>query len=181
MTNTAHLRESAWMMRRPPPPAPAPPDTCAPSDPPVLTFERFFEEAWTEGYRLACFLTQNPAAAEDIVQEAMSKMYTTWGQAERPHAYLRTTVVNRCRNWQRHERVKRSKLPLMAAPAAQDFVAEELADAVAALPFRQRAVIVLRYYVGLSELEIAEALGCRPGTVKSLCSRALRQLKKEIS
>lgn len=58
---------------------------------------------------------------------------------------------------------------------------EELADVVAALPFRQRAVIVLRYWCDLSEAEIAAALECRPGTVKSLSSRALARLNKEIS
>ena len=55
-----------------------------------------------------------------------------------------------------------------------------LADAVAALPYRQRAALVLRYHVGLSEAEIADALGCRPGTVKSLTSRALAALRKGI-
>jgi len=63
---------------------------------------------------------------------------------------------------------------------AVDFAFDELGDAVAALPFRQRAVLVLRYHHGLSEAEIADALECRPGTVKSLASRALDTLKKEI-
>ena len=58
--------------------------------------------------------------------------------------------------------------------------ADELLDAVDALPFRQRAVLVLRYYRDLSEGEIADALGCRPGTVKSLATRALDQLRKVI-
>lgn len=154
-------------------------DTPAPSEPPS-TFEQFFEAAWPEAYRLACFLTQNPSAAEEIAQEAFTQMYATWGRADRPHAYLRTAIVNRSRNWHRHGLVERSKLSLVAGPVSVDFDAEELADAVASLPFRQRAVIVLRYHVGLSEAEIAEAIGCRPGTVKSLASRALRDLEKVI-
>jgi RNA polymerase sigma factor (sigma-70 family) len=51
---------------------------------------------------------------------------------------------------------------------------------VASLPYRQRAVVVLRYYADLSEVEIAEALGCRAGTVKSLASRAIARLQMEI-
>lgn len=149
--------------------------------PPPASFECFYREAWPHAYRLASFLTQDPAAGEEIAQDALAQMYTAWGRAERPHAYLRTTVVNRCRNWHRHARVQQAKLPLVATSGTVDFVADELADAVASLPFRQRAVIVLRYHVGLSETEIAEALGCRPGTVKSSASRALARLGKVVA
>jgi RNA polymerase sigma factor (sigma-70 family) len=62
-----------------------------------------------------------------------------------------------------------------------EFGFDELADAIARLPFRQRVVIVLRYYADLTEADIAHALGCRPGTVKSLASRALATLSKEIA
>jgi RNA polymerase sigma factor (sigma-70 family) len=62
----------------------------------------------------------------------------------------------------------------------EDPRARELLDAVDALPFRQRAVLVLRYYHDLPEDEIAAALGCRPGTVKSLSARALQQLRKVV-
>jgi DNA-directed RNA polymerase specialized sigma24 family protein len=149
--------------------------------PPPTGFEGFYADAWPMAFRLASFLTQSPAAGEDIAQDAMAKMYTGWGRHDQPHAYLRTTVVNGCRTWHRREQLGRAKLPFVASPAAVDFVAEELADAIATLPFRQRAVIVLRYRFGLSEAEIAEAIGCRPGTVKSLSSRALAQLKKAVS
>ena len=57
----------------------------------------------------------------------------------------------------------------------------ELDDSLRRLPYDQRAVVVLRYWLGLSEAEIAESLGCRPGTVKSRHSRALRILRKELS
>jgi RNA polymerase sigma factor (sigma-70 family) len=81
-----------------------------------------------------------------------------------------------------HRRVgtQRRKLPLIAVGSAS-LGFDELADAVATLPFRQRAAIVLRYHVGLTEREIADALGCRPGTVKSLASRGLSTLHKELS
>jgi hypothetical protein len=74
----------------------------------------------------------------------------------RVQAYLRATVVNVCRHWQRHKGVERAKLPLIATFDSVDFVAHELADAVRTLPYRQRAVVVLRYYADLSEAEIAQ-------------------------
>ena len=144
------------------------------------TFEAFYEQAWPEAVRLAALLTQDRAAAEELAQDAFTQMYATWGRAANPDAYLRTTLVNRCSNWRRRARVRQAKLPLVATLARADFRADELADAVAALPFRQRAVIVLRYYGGLSEAEIGAALGCRNGTVKSLASRGLAGLERVI-
>ncbi|HEY7628551.1 MAG TPA: SigE family RNA polymerase sigma factor, partial [Ilumatobacteraceae bacterium] len=145
-----------------------------------VSFEQFFTDAWPWAFRLACLLTQNTSAGEDVAQDVMSKMYRTWGSAQRPDAYLRTAIVNSCRNWQRQSRTHLSKLPLLVSPSSVDLAAGELADAIAHLPFRQRAVIVLRYYSDLSEAEIADALGCRPGTVKSLATRALDRLAKEL-
>ena len=147
---------------------------------PPLSFEQFFADAWPWAFRLACLLTQNRATGEDIAQDVMAKMHRTWGSAERPAAYLRTAIVNSCRNWQRQSRVQMAKLPLLITPASVDLGANELADAIARLPFRQRAVIVLRYHADLSEAEIAESIGCRPGTVKSLATRALDRLAKEL-
>jgi RNA polymerase sigma-70 factor (sigma-E family) len=145
------------------------------------SFDAFFREAWPSAFRLASILTQDAAAGEEIAQDAFVRMYQVWGRADRPHAYLRTAIVNGSRNLHRHDRVRRAKLPLLVTPDAVASATDDLADAVAALPFRQRAVIVLRYHAGLSEAEIADALGCRPGTVKSLASRALAHLQKVIA
>lgn len=144
------------------------------------SFEQFFTAAWPWAFRLACLLTQDQSAGEDVAQDVMAKMYRTWGSAQRPEAYLRTSIVNSCRNWQRQSRTHLSKLPLLVTSGSVELAASELADAIAHLPFRQRAVIVLRYYADLSEAEIADALGCRPGTVKSLAARALDRLAKEL-
>jgi RNA polymerase sigma-70 factor (sigma-E family) len=148
--------------------------------PTPTTFERFFRDAWPDAHRLASLLAQDAHAGEEIAQEAFARLYPVWGRAERPQAYLRTTIVNGCRNRHRRSRTESSKLPLVATPDRVDFASAELADAIAALPFRQRAVVVLRYWAGLSEVEIADVVGCRPGTVKSLASRALARLEKVI-
>lgn len=145
-----------------------------------LTFEEFFDEAWPWAFRLATLFTQDRSAGEEIAQDVLADMYRRWGTADRPEAYLRTSLVNASSNWHRKHRTRRAKLPLVATPDRVDFAARELTDAIALLPFRQRAVIVLRYYCDLSEAEIADALDCRPGTVKSLASRALIHLQERI-
>ncbi len=147
---------------------------------PVGSFDVFFEEVWPWAFRLASFLTQDRAAGEEIAQDVLASMCHRWGTAQRPEAYLRTALANSSRNWHRRNRTRREKLPLVAVPDRVEFVSAELADAIARLPFRQRAVIVLRYHFELSEAEIAETLGCRPGTVKSAASRAIETLRKEV-
>lgn len=146
-------------------------------------FDEFFATAWPFAYRLAVLVTHDRTAGEDVAQEVMTRLYAGWAAIERPEAYLRRAIVNTAVNWQRRQTTSRRKAPLVSSPEAVDppeVVAPELADALAGLPERQRAVLVLRYWAGLSEAEIADALGCRPGTVKSLASRALRRLSKEL-
>jgi RNA polymerase sigma-70 factor (sigma-E family) len=144
-------------------------------------FEDFYSQEWLATVRLAALLTQSVAAAEDVAQDAFGRVMARWDELDNPAAYLRVAVVNECRKWHRHRRVERAKLPLLAPVDVALDIDAGLADAVAALPYRQRAVLVLRYYADLSEAEIAGALQCRPGTVKSLASRALARLHKEIT
>jgi len=144
------------------------------------SFDDWFVEAWPRAFRLAAFLTHDTQAGEDIAQDVLSEMSRRWDRLETPDAYLRRAVTNASWNWKRRTRTAVRKLPFVARPGRDELHFDHLADAVARLPFRQRAVVVLRYYADLSEVEIAEALGCRPGTVKSLASRALTALSKEI-
>jgi len=143
-------------------------------------FEEFYVDSWDWAVRVSSLITQSNDAGQEIAQDAFFELYRHWGDLEYPRAYLRATIVNRCHNWQRKNRTSRDKLPLLVGSQAVEMEVAELADALAGLQFRQRAVLVLRYYCDFSEAEIAEALGCRPGTVKSLSSRALRRLRKEI-
>ena len=154
-------------------------DQRAVEESPPDAFEDFYRREWPRAVRLAALLTQT-AGAEDVAQEAFTRVYPKWRQIENPQAYLRAAVVNGCRNAAVRANTAKAKLPLVAIDDAVQFEFDALADAVASLPYRPRAVLVLRYYEDCTEAEIAEILSCRPGTVKSLASRALEQLKKEI-
>ena len=144
------------------------------------TFDDFYAQRWPEAFRLAALMTHDAEAGADIAQDVFAKMSQRWTTIERPDAYLQRALTNASSNWRRSRRTAAHKLHLLVARGEDEVPLDGLADAVARLPFRQRAVVVLRYYADLSEAEIARALDCRPGTVKSLSSRALAALSKEV-
>lgn len=150
-------------------------------EPTGRSFDDWCVEAWPKAFRLAAFLTHDTQVGEDIAQDVMIEMSRRWDGLLVPDEYMRRAVTNGAWNYKRRIRTADRKLPLLAVSARDELRFDHLADAVARLPFRQRAVVVLRYYADLSEAEIADALGCRPGTVKSLASRALAALSKEIT
>jgi RNA polymerase sigma factor (sigma-70 family) len=115
----------------------------------------------------------SPEQAQELTHDAFARLYERWERLDNPGAYLRTTVINGCRDSLRRrllaERERRAR-----RPDAQ-LGADHLIDALAMLPHRQRAAVVLRYYEDRSEADIANLLGVRPGTVKSLLSREREQ------
>ena len=128
--------------------------------------------------RLAFSMTSSESASEEIVQDAFVKLHSISAAVDNPPAYLRTIVVNACRSHHRHQAVvRRSPTPRATAYTAEH---DELFDAVAGLPWRQQAVLALRFNLDLPEYEIASTLGCRPSTVRSLTFRALASLRKEL-
>ena len=138
--------------------------------------------------RFAYLVTGSQHAAEDAVQAALTRACEKWsrvGRAHDPDSYVRRMVVNevlgtRRSAWWRRERPHAEVGEPPPRPSFEDGVADRstLWDAVAGLPPRQRAVIVLRYYEDLSEQQIAAALGCSRGTVKSQASAALANLRR---
>jgi len=140
-------------------------------------------------FRLAYVILGDRPAAEDVVQEAFLGLYKRWGKlrdtASAP-GYLRTSVLNGSRmvlrSRTRHDGRAASELPWESAEATA-IVGEEhrhLLLAIQALPPRQREVLMLRYYLELSEGETAQSMGIRPGTVKSATSRALAALGQRM-
>jgi len=137
--------------------------------------------------RLAYLLTGDRAAAEDVAQEAFLRAASRIGGLRDENAfgaYLHRAVVNRVRNRARRLTLERSHAAA-ATPVPYDLpdVAgrERLWAALLRLPYRQRAALVLRYYLDLSEADVAERLGCRPGTVKSATARGLAALRADLS
>jgi RNA polymerase sigma-70 factor (sigma-E family) len=138
--------------------------------------------------RLAYLLTGDAGLAEDLVQDAFVKLAGRFVDLRDPDAfaaYLRSTVVNLARMHFRHRRVERAyvqrqeRMPRAHAILPDVASHEAMKRALLRLPERQRAAIVLRFYEDLSDAQIAETLGCRPGTVRSLVSRGVQALRGE--
>ena len=156
-----------------------------------VDFDDFFQATWPRLYRTAYAVAGDAASAEDALQSAYAKAYASWRRISRtdhPEAYVRRMVVNeilgvRRRGWWQRERPHESPEPPGAAASPELGVVEHDAvwTAVGALPPRQRAVIVLRYYEDLSEEQIADVLGCSRGTVKSQASAALAHLRRDAA
>ncbi|HEY3670790.1 MAG TPA: sigma-70 family RNA polymerase sigma factor [Acidimicrobiia bacterium] len=144
------------------------------------TFEGFYEAQLDWARRLTFVLTGDDLFVDDLVQDAFVRLRPRFDQLDNPRAYLRVTLVNGVRRHRRRERRREQAHASLAHPSPEeDGALDDLVDRIDRLPYRQRAVLVLRYFENLSEAEIAESLGCRPGTVKSLASRALARLREE--
>lgn len=137
-----------------------------------------YREDYARMVRFAHLLTGSTAIAEELVQDAFVQVWRGWARAANPAAYLRVTVANNCRSWHRRQALELRRRP--APDGYAELGADELWDAIQRLPFRQRAAIVLRFYEGLSENEVADVLGCRPGTVGSAVHRGLARLREVI-
>jgi RNA polymerase sigma-70 factor (sigma-E family) len=141
--------------------------------------------------RLAVLLVDDVPSAEDVVQDAFVALHRRGGQIRDPDAavaYVRASVVNLSRSVIRHRQVVRKHLRV-AEPdqvAGADFhvlLRDEHREALAALhrlPRRQQEVLILRFWSGLSEVEIAETLGIATGSVKSSASRGMAKLYKML-
>lgn len=144
-----------------------------------MTFEELFTQRWARMVKLATLTTGSVALAEEVVQDAFVQLHGNWEEIEQPVPWLRVAVINRCHSWTRRQILeRRHAIPANDTVAADDGIA--MRDALAAVTPRQRAAIVLRFYEDLPEAEIANLLGCRPGTVKSLLTRGLRTLREEL-
>ncbi|HEX4981247.1 MAG TPA: sigma-70 family RNA polymerase sigma factor [Ilumatobacteraceae bacterium] len=141
-------------------------------------FVDLYRGSYAPMVRLAHLLTAADPAAEELVQDAFLRVQSRWDRIDNPLAYLRAAVVNACRNHQRRRVLERRHRAVVVGPAED--APDELRDAITALPTRQRAAIVLRYYEDLAEVDIADLLGCSVPAVKSLLHRAVQDLRKVI-
>ncbi len=139
-------------------------------------------------FRTAYLMVGDHALAQDLLQEALTKTYVAWPRLRdvtKAEPYARRTVVTTAISWKRRKswygERPTADLPERHAPAAHDPAERQWVwEQLLALPPRQRAALVLRYYEDLTEAQTAEAMGCAVGTVKSQVSAALRTLRDRI-
>jgi RNA polymerase sigma-70 factor (sigma-E family) len=145
----------------------------------VGTFDELFRLRYEGMVRVAYLLLGSQPEAEDVVQDAFARIELRWSRLDNPEGYLHRCVVNRSHDLLRRRRLEQ-RFRSLRRDETTELGADELADALAALPPKRRTAVVLKYYAGLREREIAEAMGVRPGTVKSMLHRALAQLREVI-
>jgi RNA polymerase sigma factor (sigma-70 family) len=128
--------------------------------------------------RVAALILGSRSLAEEAVHDAVVAVHGRWDGLEHPGAYLRTAVVNRAREILRRQR---AEWPIddLSTELPEGLV--DLHRSLGRLPSRQRVAVVLRFFVDLDDEEIADHLGCRTGTVRSLISRALSTLRKDMA
>lgn len=151
---------------------------------------RVYTDVMPEAVRLAHYLTNDRELAADLAQEAFIRAagrFQYLRSADSFRLYLRRTVMNLCKNHYRRLAVERAFLRREAATEipVEDFpnieAKEEVRKGLESLPFRQRSAVVLRYYMGMSQLEVAESLRCSEGAAKSLINRGLNALRGSLS
>lgn len=162
---------------------------------PGAAFENLFHTEFPVMFRLATLL--GAADAEAVAQEALARLYARWpALTDRSHAggYLRTTVVNLCRSAARHQAVADHYVAVRAQQdaaqqhatmsaeslALQSVSDEQLLAALRTLSPRHREALVLRFWLDLSESQMAQAMNCSAGSVKSHVSRGLKALRAAL-
>lgn len=158
-------------------PAPAAAPAAARDD---AAFEQLYRDQVASLIRVAHLVTRSSAVAPDLVHDAFLRVRDRLDDVDRPEAYLRRAVVNGARDWLRRaerERLHEATLrPGTALPPELD----EMWIALSQIPERRRTALVLRYYEDLRIEDVADALGCRVGTAKSLIHRGLASLRKAV-
>src|SRR5215510_3440755 len=145
----------------------------------------FMHSRWPQLVRLGFALTSDRGLAEDLAQTALARAYASWPRICRtgdPDAYVRRVLVNANRSRFRKRRVAEQLTGTVPEPVPQEVTRDSddrvtLMAALLSLPPRQRAVVVLRFWLDMTETQVAEALGCSVGNVKSQASRALATLR----
>ena len=151
-----------------------------------MRFEEYAAARWPVLFRTALLLTGDRAAAEDLAQATLVKVFAGWAKVRRadsPDAYVRRMLVNEFISDQRRTARRIALAPVPSpdlVPADDPSQRLDLWRHVLALPPRQRAVLVLRFYEDLTEVETAHVLGVSVGTVKSQAHDALRTLRTRL-
>jgi DNA-directed RNA polymerase specialized sigma24 family protein len=144
----------------------------------VDALEALFRAEYVPMVRLAYTLIGNNAEAEELVQDSFAEVHRRFDEIREPGAFLRTSVVSRCRSLLRRRRVMQQHPP--EPPDDLPGSAGELWDVLAELPEDQRLAVVLRYYGQYRASEIAQIMDMPGATVRSHIKRGLTTLRKEL-
>jgi len=153
-----------------------------------VTFEDYARQHTGQLLRLATVLAGDRGTAEDVVPAVLIRAHGSWtkiSRLDRPHAYLRRMVVNECTSWRRKwGRLQAAPDRQLDRPTAdhgsQHADRDELLAELRKLAPKHRAALVLRYYEGLSDAEIADVLRCQPVTGRGYVHRGLKALRIEL-
>lgn len=148
-------------------------------------FSEFAHSRWPQLVRLGYGLTGDRGMAEDLAQTALASAYASWSRVSRaddPDAYLRRILLNAYRGGRRKRRVAEDLRPTapevaIADPADRHDDQAAMLAALAELPPKQREVVLLRFWLDLTEVQVAATIGCSLGNVKSQSARALAKLR----
>lgn len=156
----------------------------------VSVFTELVEARSSALLRLAYGVVGDHQLAQDLLQEALVKVYVAWPRLRDPYAaeaYVRRTIVTTAISWRRRHSFREPPVDVIPEPDRDEAdQGERLAthdvlwQQVRRLPPRQRAALVLRYYEDLSEAQAADLMGCSVGTVKSQLSAALGKLRERV-
>jgi RNA polymerase sigma factor (sigma-70 family) len=154
----------------------------------AASFDRFVGDHRRSLVRVATLLCGSAAQGEDLVQDVLVRLYPRWATLAEPLPYVRRCVTNEFLSWRRrwatrHIRAVPDAVLAEAADAVhvvEDGPDPELWTRVQRLPRQQRAAVVLRFYEGLDDAEIADLLSCRPATVRGHVSRGLATLRQAL-
>jgi RNA polymerase sigma factor (sigma-70 family) len=147
----------------------------------VPTFDDVFRESRGEMVRTAYLILGSHALAEEVVQEAFTRMYRHFATIENPGGYVRTSVVRLCLQVRQRAAMEADRIATsFEPPATNEPEIDEMWDRLARLRPERRAVLVLRFYNDMSPAEIAEVLGWRDATVRTRLHRGLADLRREL-
>jgi len=155
-------------------------DVDSPEQRTVPGFREFYRAELDAQVRRAVLLLGSNDAANDVVHDAFIEVYRRWDTLDAPGPYLHRAVLNRCRGVHRRRTRQLRILPRLIDRAPRPSIDEQLDDLLDELPFNRRAAVVLRFYVGLTTDEIANELGCAPGSVGPWVNRALAKMRKAL-
>lgn len=144
------------------------------------TFEDVYSRELDHLVKVATFMLGTQSLAEEAVHDGFIKLHNNWFEVNNPGGFVRTAVVNRCKDLMRRNNVSNKKMRILKNSVPSSDENHYLIDALAKLEPKRRAIVVLKYYGSYTIREIAEMLALAEGTVRSNLNRGLAELKGEL-